>query len=101
MPGVMTAMPPVKVWRSSSLSARIRTVLGSMSILRWVSGRLHASGKGLMPYIKGDLYLDLIAANLNGEDLPASPDPTPQEIPGSWDDIGPGHVVNSSAPNRM
>jgi hypothetical protein len=57
------------------------------------AGRLHASGKGLVPYIKGDLYLDLIAANLNGEDLPASPDPTPQEIPGSWDDIGPGHVV--------
>jgi hypothetical protein len=55
------------------------------------AGRLHASGKGLVPYIKGDL--DLIAANLNGEDLPASPDPTPQEIPGSWDDIGPGHVV--------
>ena len=57
------------------------------------AGRLHASGKGLVPYIKGDLYLDLIAANLNGEDLPASPDPTPQEIPGSWDEIGPGHVV--------
>jgi hypothetical protein len=52
------------------------------------AGRLHASGKGLVPYIKGDLYLDLIAANLNGEDLPGSPDPTPQEIPGSWDDIG-------------
>jgi hypothetical protein len=57
------------------------------------AGRLHASGKGLVPYIKGDLYLDLIAANLNGEDLPASPDPTPQEIPGSRDEIGPGHVV--------
>jgi hypothetical protein len=57
------------------------------------AGRLHANGKGLVPYIKGDLYLDLIAANLNGEDLPASPDPTPQEIPGSWDEIGPGHVV--------
>jgi hypothetical protein len=57
------------------------------------AGRLHASGKGLVPYIKGPLYLDLIAANLNGEDLPASPDPTPQEIPGSFDEIGPGHVV--------
>ena len=57
------------------------------------AGRMHASGKGLVPHIKGDLYLDLIAANLNGDDPPASPDPTPQEIPGSWDEIGPGHVV--------
>jgi hypothetical protein len=57
------------------------------------AGRLHASGGGLVPYIKGPLYLDLIAANLSDVDPPASPYPTPQEIPGSWDDIGPGHVV--------
>ena len=57
------------------------------------AGRLHASGKGLVPHIKGPLYLDLIAANLPDVDPPASPDPTPQEIPGSWDEIGPGHVV--------
>jgi hypothetical protein len=57
------------------------------------AGRLHASGKGLVPYIKGPLYLDLIAAYLPDPDPPASPDPTPQEIPGSWDDIAPGHVV--------
>jgi hypothetical protein len=57
------------------------------------AGRLHANGKGLVPYIKGDLYLGLIVANLNGDDPPVSPDPTPQEIPCSWDDIGPGHVV--------
>jgi hypothetical protein len=57
------------------------------------TGRLHASGGGLVPYIKGPLYLDLIAANLPDVDPPASPDPTPQEIPGSWDEIGPGHVV--------
>jgi hypothetical protein len=57
------------------------------------AGRLHASGGGLVPYIKGPLYLDLIAANLPDVDPPVSPDPTPQEIPGSWDEIGPGHVV--------
>ena len=57
------------------------------------AGRLHASGGGLVPYIKGPLYLDLIAANLPDVDPPVSPDPTPQEIPGSWDDIRPGHVV--------
>jgi hypothetical protein len=57
------------------------------------AGRLHASGGGLVPYIKGPLYLDLIAANLSDVAPPASPDPTPQEIPGSWDETGPGHVV--------
>jgi hypothetical protein len=57
------------------------------------AGRLHASGGGLVPYIKGPLYLDLIAANLSDVDPPASPDPTAQEIPGSWDEIGPCHVV--------
>jgi hypothetical protein len=57
------------------------------------AGRLHASGGGLVPYIKGPLYLDLIAANLSDADPPASPDPTAQEIPGSWDEIVPGHVV--------
>jgi hypothetical protein len=41
------------------------------------AGRLHASGGGLVPYIKGPLYLDLIAANLSDVDPPASPDPTP------------------------
>jgi hypothetical protein len=57
------------------------------------AGRLHASGGGLVPYIKGPLYLDLIAANLSDADPPASPDPTAQEIPGSWDEIVPGPVV--------
>jgi hypothetical protein len=47
----------------------------------------------LVPYIKGPLYLDLIAANLSDVDPPASPDPTPQELPGGWDEIVPGHVV--------
>src|SRR5580704_9281278 len=44
-PGVMTATPPARFCRNSSLSARIRTVLGSMSILRWVldENRRHGS----------------------------------------------------------
>ena len=46
-----------------------------------------------LQYIKGPLYLDFIAANLPDVDPPASPDPTPQEIRATWDDIGPGHVV--------
>jgi hypothetical protein len=57
------------------------------------AGRLHASGQGLVPYVKGPLYMELIAAILPDDDSPASPDPTAQELPGSWDEIRPGHVV--------
>jgi hypothetical protein len=60
---------------------------------RLPAGRLHASGQGLVPYVKGPLYLELVAALLPDEDQPAGPDPTAQELPGSWDEIGPGHVV--------
>jgi hypothetical protein len=60
---------------------------------RLPAGRLHANGQGLVPYVKGPLYLDLVAALLPDEDPPASPDPTAQELPGSWDEIGPGHIV--------
>src|SRR6202048_5535106 len=41
MPGVITAAPPAKFWRSSSLSARMRAVLLSMTdlqIFRWKKG---------------------------------------------------------------
>jgi hypothetical protein len=57
------------------------------------AGRLHASGKGLVPHIKGPLYLDLIAANLSDVDPPASPEIPHPKIPGSWDEIAPGHLV--------
>jgi hypothetical protein len=60
---------------------------------RLPAGRLHASGQGLVPYVKGPLYLELVAALLPDEDQPASPDPTAQELPGSWDELGPGHIV--------
>ena len=57
-------------------------------------GRLHANGRGLVPYIKGDLYAELSAATLADEPLPKhDPAPTAQDLPGSWDDIAPGHLV--------
>ena len=39
------------------------------------------------------LYLDLVAENL--VDLPSTPrpDPTARDVPGSWDEIAPGHLV--------
>jgi hypothetical protein len=57
------------------------------------TGRLHASGGGLVPHIKDALYLDLVAENL--ADLPSTPrpDPTARDVPGSWDEIAPGHLV--------
>jgi hypothetical protein len=57
------------------------------------AGRLHANGRGLVPYVRGDLYLDLIAETLGDEEPPAHPDLTVQDLPRSWDDIAPGHVV--------
>jgi hypothetical protein len=57
------------------------------------TGRLHATGGGLVPHIKDSLYLDLVAENLT--DLPSTPrpDPTARDVPGSWDEIAPGHLV--------
>ena len=61
---------------------------------RLPAGRLHANGRGLVPYIKGDLYAELLAATLADEPLPKhDPAPTAQDLPGSWDDIAPGHLV--------
>jgi len=56
------------------------------------AGRLHANGRGLVPYIRGDLYVDLVAETV-GDQETANPDPTAQDLPGSWDDIAPGHLV--------
>jgi len=57
------------------------------------AGRLHANGKGLVPYIKGDMYMELGWA-IMGDDAPqAHANPTAQDLPGTWDDVAPGHVV--------
>jgi hypothetical protein len=57
------------------------------------AGRLHANGKGLVPYIKGDLYNELLFATLATELVKANPDPAPQDLPRSWDALVPGHLV--------
>src|ERR1700722_11484583 len=48
------------------------------------AGRLHANGKGLVPYIKGDLYNELLCATLT-QPPQANPDPAPQDLPRTWD----------------
>jgi hypothetical protein len=61
--------------------------------IRLPAGRLHANGKGLVPYIKGELYFELLSA-LVGDLWPQqNPDPAPQDLPHSWDDVASGHLV--------
>ena len=60
---------------------------------RLPAGRLHASGKGLVPYIKGNLYYEIVGATVGAAQYPANPGPTPQDLPRSWDEIAPGHFV--------
>src|ERR1700730_9916033 len=57
------------------------------------AGRLHASGKGLVPYIKGDLYNELLCATLPNQAPKPNPAPSPQDLPRTWDELGPGHLV--------
>ena len=57
------------------------------------AGRLHANGKGLVPYIKGDLYNELLCATLANQAPELNPDPSPQDLPRTWDEIVPGHLV--------
>jgi hypothetical protein len=57
------------------------------------TGRLHASGGGLVPHIKDSLYLELVAENLVDGPSPPRPDPTARDVPGNWDEIAPGHLV--------
>jgi hypothetical protein len=53
------------------------------------AGRLHANGKGLVPYIKGDLYNELLCATLANQAPKPNPDPSPQDLPRTWDDLVP------------
>jgi hypothetical protein len=60
---------------------------------RLPTGRLHATGKGLVPYVKGEVYSELMCATLATEPPQPFPDPDPHELPRSWDDLAPGHLV--------
>jgi hypothetical protein len=57
------------------------------------AGRLHANGKGLVPHIKGDLYNELLCATLANQAPEPNPGPSPQDLPRTWDEIVPGHLV--------
>jgi hypothetical protein len=74
---------------------------------RLPAGRIHANGRGFVPYIRRDLYAKLVAAAGNssqgdhasteawaasGSTKPSSPNGQ-KHPPKNWDDIAPGHVV--------
>jgi len=60
---------------------------------RLPAGRLHANGRGLVPYVKADLYSDLMFATLATKAPQPNPDPAPQDLPRTWDEVAPGHLV--------
>jgi hypothetical protein len=57
------------------------------------AGRLHANGKGLVPYVKGDVYSELLFAALAPLPPQINADPVPKDLPRTWDDLAPGHLV--------
>jgi hypothetical protein len=57
------------------------------------AGRLHANGKGLVPYVKGGVYSELLFAALAPLPPQINADPLPQDLPRTWDDLAPGHLV--------
>ena len=40
-----------------------------------------------MPYIKGQLFTELLSAVVGELRPQQNPDPTPQDLPRSWDDV--------------
>ena len=57
------------------------------------AGRLHANGKGLVPYVKGGVYSELMCVALPTLLPQINADPAPQDLPRTWDDLAPGHLV--------
>lgn len=40
---------------------------------RLPTGRLHGSGRGLVPFIKGDLYAELVSETVGDQEVPIAP----------------------------
>src|SRR6516162_8674731 len=57
------------------------------------AGRLHASGDGFLPYVKGQTYSELLSATLANEWPQPASSPKAKDLPGSWDEVAAGHVV--------
>ena len=55
-------------------------------------GQLHADGRGLVPFVKTDVYQDLVFETV-GSEGPTYVKQTSAELPRTWDDIAPGDLV--------
>ena len=56
------------------------------------TGQLFADGRGLVPFVKSDIYEELVFEAV-GRDGPVYDKQTSAELPDSWDDIAPGDLV--------
>ena len=59
---------------------------------RLPAGRMHATGRGLAPYIKEEIYLELVAETCGEQEVPKEP-ATIGPLPATWEDVAPGHLV--------
>ena len=55
-------------------------------------GRLHANGRGFVPYVRKDLYDAVVAAAGSDASDQTNP-PTPEVFPRGFNEISPGHLV--------
>jgi hypothetical protein len=55
-------------------------------------GQLHADGRGLVPFVKPDVYQDLVLETV-GNDGPSYAKHDPSRLPRTWDEVGPGDLV--------
>jgi hypothetical protein len=55
-------------------------------------GQLHADGRGLVPFVKPDVYQDLVQETV-GNDGPTYEKQSTSKLPRTWDEIAPGDLV--------
>jgi len=55
------------------------------------AGHLHADGQGLLPFVRGDLYAELITLTV-GDQKPPADLKLSKALPASSDDVGPGQL---------
>jgi hypothetical protein len=55
-------------------------------------GQLHADGRGLVPFVKPDVYQDLVLATV-ANDGPSYAKHVASRLPRTWDEVAPGDLV--------
>ncbi|MBX9775845.1 MAG: hypothetical protein K2Y71_15815 [Xanthobacteraceae bacterium] len=55
-------------------------------------GRLHANGEGLVPFVRGDLYCELVGVTVGNQQAPNDLKSS-KGLPTNVDELAPGHLV--------